>query len=57
MIAPVGHYGNVLRLAPPLVINEEQLNTALDILDNAFKACQGSAHTADTLETSVDRTD
>jgi 4-aminobutyrate aminotransferase len=57
MIAPVGHYGNVLRLAPPLVINEQELNTALDILEAAFEECAGSAHTADTLKTSIDRAD
>ena len=53
--ARVQHHG--LRLAPPLVINEQELNTALDILENAFKECAGNAHTADTLGTSTDRTD
>lgn len=38
MIAPVGHYGNVLRLAPPLVINEAEINLALDIIDQAMSA-------------------
>lgn len=42
MIAPVGHYGNVLRLAPPLVITAEEMNQALDILDEAFAAAAGT---------------
>jgi len=36
MIAPIGFYGNVLRIAPPLVIPEELLEKALDILEEAF---------------------
>lgn len=39
MIAPVGHYGNVLRLAPPLVITEAELLGGLDILDQAMAEC------------------
>jgi 4-aminobutyrate aminotransferase len=55
MIAPVGHYGNVLRLAPPLVINEQEINWALDVLEAAFEECAGSgSHESDTLETSED---
>lgn len=38
MIAPIGFHGNVLRIAPPLVIEEELLNKALDILEEAFGA-------------------
>lgn len=38
MIAPIGFYGNVLRLAPPLVIEEAQLDTALDILEETILA-------------------
>lgn len=41
MIAPVGHYGNVLRLAPPLIITEDEMNQALDILEAAFEECAG----------------
>lgn len=36
MMAPIGHYGNVLRIAPPLVINEKELNLAIDIIDQAM---------------------
>ncbi len=57
MIAPVGHYGNVLRLAPPLIITETELNGALDILEEAFAECAGHAQVSDTLETEEDRTD
>jgi 4-aminobutyrate aminotransferase len=38
MIAPIGLYGNVLRIAPPLVITREQLDTGVDILDAALTA-------------------
>jgi 4-aminobutyrate aminotransferase len=38
MMAPIGHYGNVLRIAPPLVINEKELNLAIDIIDEAMAA-------------------
>jgi 4-aminobutyrate aminotransferase/(S)-3-amino-2-methylpropionate transaminase len=33
MIAPIGFYGNVLRIAPPLVIEDDQLVAALSILE------------------------
>jgi 4-aminobutyrate aminotransferase len=54
MIAPVGHYGNVLRLAPPLVINEQEINWALDVLEAAFAECAGGGHESDTLESGED---
>lgn len=38
MIAPIGFYGNVIRIAPPLVISEELLNKGLDIMENAIKS-------------------
>lgn len=38
MIAPIGLYGNVLRIAPPLVITKEELNAGVDILNAALKA-------------------
>jgi len=38
MIAPIGLYGNVLRIAPPLVITEQELDTGVDILDAALTA-------------------
>lgn len=38
MIAPIGFYGNVLRIAPPLVIEDELLERALDILESVLHA-------------------
>jgi len=32
-----GKYGNVLRIAPPLVITKEELDKAIDIIDEAIK--------------------
>jgi 4-aminobutyrate aminotransferase-like enzyme len=55
MIAPVGHYGNVLRLAPPLVIAQEEIARGYDILEEAFAACVGSVSTSDTLNTDEER--
>lgn len=59
MIAPVGHYGNVLRLAPPLIITEAELNQAIDILETAFEECAtaGTGKSSDTIESDEDRTD
>jgi 4-aminobutyrate aminotransferase len=36
MIAPIGHYGNVLRIAPPLIIGESDLAQGVDLLDQAM---------------------
>ena len=36
LIGVGGVYGNVLRLQPPLIITEEQLEKALEVLDKAF---------------------
>ncbi|MCD6352226.1 MAG: aspartate aminotransferase family protein [Armatimonadetes bacterium] len=42
MIAPIGMFGNVLRVAPPLVMSEQQANEALDLFEAALKAaCAG----------------
>lgn len=57
LIAPVGHYGNVLRLAPPLVITAEELNQAMDILDEVFALHNGGGAPSDTIETDEDTTD
>lgn len=38
LIAPIGMYGNVIRIAPPLVITAEQMHEGLDILEAAMKA-------------------
>ncbi|HUT75156.1 MAG TPA: aspartate aminotransferase family protein [Armatimonadota bacterium] len=43
MIAPIGSYGNVLRLAPPLVITEQELDTGVDILDATLSAATGDS--------------
>ncbi len=37
-IAPIGMFGNVIRVAPPLVITEEQVNETLDIFEASLKA-------------------
>jgi 4-aminobutyrate aminotransferase/(S)-3-amino-2-methylpropionate transaminase len=38
VVLTAGTYGNVLRFLPPLVISEELLNEALDIIEQAFIA-------------------
>ena len=38
MIAPIGMFGNVLRVAPPLVITEQQAHESLDIFEAAIEA-------------------
>ncbi|MBC7286775.1 MAG: aspartate aminotransferase family protein [Armatimonadetes bacterium] len=43
MIAPIGMFGNVLRVAPPLVINEQQVQESLDIFEAALRAACGKA--------------
>ena len=46
MIAPIGFHGNVVRIAPPLVIEESLLSTALDILDASLCEVQQKAEEA-----------
>lgn len=36
MIAPIGFHGNVIRIAPPLVIGDELLTKALDIMEEVI---------------------
>jgi 4-aminobutyrate aminotransferase len=38
LIAPIGLYGNVIRVAPPLTISAEALDIGLDILGTAVRA-------------------
>ncbi len=38
MIAPIGMFGNVIRIAPPLVVSREQVNESLDIFKAAVQA-------------------
>jgi 4-aminobutyrate aminotransferase-like enzyme len=33
-----GAYGNVVRIQPPLVITQEQIDRALNVLEDAFEA-------------------
>ncbi len=40
MIAPIGLLGNVIRIAPPLVLTQEQADLGLDILEAAMAAVQ-----------------
>jgi 4-aminobutyrate aminotransferase / (S)-3-amino-2-methylpropionate transaminase / 5-aminovalerate transaminase len=39
LISPIGVYGNVLRIAPPLVIEAALLDKALDILEKSLQEC------------------
>lgn len=39
LIAPIGMHGNVLRIAPPLIITEEQVADALTIFGAVCRAC------------------
>jgi 4-aminobutyrate aminotransferase len=41
MIAPIGMFGNVLRVAPPLVMTEAQAHESLDIFEAALRAVCG----------------
>jgi 4-aminobutyrate aminotransferase/(S)-3-amino-2-methylpropionate transaminase len=41
VVLTAGTYGNVLRLLPPLVMPEDLLLDALDVLDAAFAAAVG----------------
>jgi len=38
LIAPIGFYGNVIRIAPPLTIEEELLWKGVDIIEDALSA-------------------
>ena len=40
LIGKGGAFGNVLRIAPPLTVDEDQIREALEILDHAFAAVQ-----------------
>lgn len=42
IIGKGGLYGNVVRIAPPLTVNEEEIAMALDVLDKGFKTVQGT---------------
>jgi 4-aminobutyrate aminotransferase-like enzyme len=46
VLQPIGLYGNVIRLAPPLTIKEDELSRGLDILRGAFEEV-GAAMVAD----------
>jgi 4-aminobutyrate aminotransferase/(S)-3-amino-2-methylpropionate transaminase len=41
LIAPIGFYGNVLRIAPPLVITEDEANAGIDLLAEAIAEAAG----------------
>ena len=38
LIAPIGFYGNVIRIAPPLVISSELMAKGLDIIEDAVRS-------------------
>ncbi|MFK7978906.1 MAG: aspartate aminotransferase family protein [Saprospiraceae bacterium] len=42
IIGKGGLYGNVVRISPPMTVNEEEIAMALDVLDKAFKVVQGA---------------
>lgn len=39
-----GHYGNVIRLLPPLVITKELLNKGLEVLEAVIKETEHKTH-------------
>jgi 4-aminobutyrate aminotransferase/(S)-3-amino-2-methylpropionate transaminase len=41
VIAPIGVLGNVIRVAPPLVMTEAEANESLDIFEASLKAATG----------------
>jgi len=41
LIAPIGFYGNVIRIAPPLVIPKDLMMKALDIIEEAIRSLSG----------------
>ena len=41
LIEPIGLGGNVIRVAPPLVVTEEQAEVGIDILDRAMAEAEG----------------
>jgi 4-aminobutyrate aminotransferase-like enzyme len=41
MIAPIGFYGNVLRIAPPLVMTQQEAATGCDILEEVMAGLAG----------------
>jgi 4-aminobutyrate aminotransferase-like enzyme len=43
LIAPIGFYGNVLRVAPPLVITEEEALAGCDLLAEAIAEATSAA--------------
>jgi len=43
LIAPIGFYGNVIRIAPPLVIPEELAMKGCDIIEQAVLAAEPAA--------------
>jgi 4-aminobutyrate aminotransferase-like enzyme len=40
LIGKGGFYGNVLRIAPPLIATKDDVDQALEILDHAFAEVQ-----------------
>lgn len=44
MMITAGMFGNVFRIAPPIVISQEQLDIGIDIFEEAIKETQASMH-------------
>jgi 4-aminobutyrate aminotransferase-like enzyme len=47
LVGKGGLYGNTIRMAPPMLVTESQIDTAMDLLDAALGECAGQhTHTA-----------
>jgi 4-aminobutyrate aminotransferase-like enzyme len=44
MMITAGMFGNVFRIAPPLVISQDQLDKGIDIFEETIKETQASMH-------------
>jgi 4-aminobutyrate aminotransferase len=44
MMITAGMFGNVFRIAPPIVISQEQLDKGIDIFEESIKETQASMH-------------
>jgi 4-aminobutyrate aminotransferase/(S)-3-amino-2-methylpropionate transaminase len=44
LMITAGMYGNVFRIAPPLIISQEQLDIGIDIFEETLKETQAQMH-------------
>jgi len=40
LLGKLGLYGNVIRIAPPLIISQAELDVALDVFEGVFKSLE-----------------